>query len=894
MQRIAGWLALAHVVAGCVAGDLSGTTQDASPIDGAARDAPADAAAKDGAADAAARDTAAEGSSPPDVGPDFSLDPSEAFTVKFSESTGRALDAEPITIGVPLKRGLVGDANDVHIEGVASQNRLLSRWPDGSAQWVLLDFQADLEANESREVKVYADTPRREPRGELILQEQADQIIVTTGPLKVQIGREGFGLLERIWFDANGDGIHTLDEIVTDPKRATKLSFGYETKTPEGVASEKYSYIWLRRSRGGTIERRTVKPTSVTTKVLEQGPLRAVVELRGRFATPDDEEEGDFTIHLTFYSGKPYFALRHHFVFSYDNRQSYLRSLELEIPLALSGPLRYLAQPGATPSEDSFSTKARLNTIGAADVFLQPEHANAPIYVLDIDGVEKETGKSAHGWLGIRNDSIAMGVGLRDFAERYPAALQVKGGSEPSLVLELWPEADGWVVQHGEYASEPRGTGMGHEAVVMFAKPRDAAQQFANRWRAFDKPIYPVTDPNYVFGDLGLFPLVKPYPCSNKELESFWAASMALWIRSQTRYHLSGLFNWGDSAKTWKKKDGAWTIGIRHDICYDEYDGFAHHNNFVDYYAALEHLRTGFVPYRRYWERSWRHNRDTATVQWVPHADLGHLGLGLRHSAHQWGTWRDCSGCAYAPCHSGRKTYGMDFLSGWLHWNLTGDWRTLQGLETYAERYKAANAAASHMADCDDGSCGGVFLYLLAMIPGYEGVRDHAGELLASTYVDQGDGSYRYPWHDAPWSSIRTGARPLVQMLYYVISEDPRAASAYSAWANRHRQSMFAEPERNGWWSGGSELGFAHYLTRTTATEREKWRATIEQNLRWKRDLRADLVALSERVSDFGRRGFSGLLHDASETELMSYIHNGMEAHQMQYGLNMLLYSHLF
>lgn len=57
----------------------------------------------------------------------------------------------PITGGVALPRGRLGDVERLTLRGpdgcpAPLQAEVMTRWPDGSVRWLLLDFQADAEA----------------------------------------------------------------------------------------------------------------------------------------------------------------------------------------------------------------------------------------------------------------------------------------------------------------------------------------------------------------------------------------------------------------------------------------------------------------------------------------------------------------------------------------------------------------------------------------------------------------------------------------------------------------------------------------------------------------------------------------------------------------------------
>ena len=70
------------------------------------------------------------------------------LVVSSEAGPGRARTCEPITVGIPMPRGLVteprqialvdGDGKPVPLQALPTE-----RWPDGSVRWALLDFQAN-------------------------------------------------------------------------------------------------------------------------------------------------------------------------------------------------------------------------------------------------------------------------------------------------------------------------------------------------------------------------------------------------------------------------------------------------------------------------------------------------------------------------------------------------------------------------------------------------------------------------------------------------------------------------------------------------------------------------------------------------------------------------------
>ena len=68
-----------------------------------------------------------------------------------TEPLGLARSRFPVTRGIPLPEGTVREPADATLIDAAGreapvQTRRLTRWPDGSVKWLLVDFQADVPA----------------------------------------------------------------------------------------------------------------------------------------------------------------------------------------------------------------------------------------------------------------------------------------------------------------------------------------------------------------------------------------------------------------------------------------------------------------------------------------------------------------------------------------------------------------------------------------------------------------------------------------------------------------------------------------------------------------------------------------------------------------------------
>jgi hypothetical protein len=747
-----------------------------------------------------------------------------AFSLLIDEPSGVDRISQAVTIGVPLQRGTVQDFEQVRLADgnrlIPTQNRLLSNFPDGSAQFVLLDFQTDLTAGERRVLTVRPNEPRAqtcESDALVVDQSNPETITVDTGPLKVEIARDGsqgFNPIRQMWLDGvlvkraeDTCALH-LDYETTEPMRpytAEIRDTPIEILRDGQVVMEsdplRFDYIWMRKSNGGPLVSNIVDPASVTAEVEQSGPLRTVVTVRGRLMRADDNsiKLGDFTLRFHFYAGKSYFRLQHTFLFSYDVNGTFLRTLELEIPVSLGDSVEYLARPAEADVLGALAvgSDAVLYTEGNPDPFDENNNAddiNKPTFVLDVNGSPVASGSMAKGWIGARGTTAAVGIGVRDFADLYPASLEVRkvDNDVARLVFGLWSGHGDYVLHHGETAdpNETSGTAITHECIIMLGDSAD----FAGDYQRFADPILPFSDPEYVFGQVDTFSYIPP---SRPGLEDSFDIKMALFLsaddRATTRRNITGLMNFGSSPKLWLNQSDwrngesrGWYVGIRRHVIYDPYEGFEHHNVNTDYLSLLQALRTAYYSYRRYAARKWAHNMNVATIQWEvsPH---GKFGYGMRHGAYQWGTTRR----TVYGARNGHEVYGHDPLHGWLEYNLTGDLRTLEGLATYANLYMADDDIRNLSDANDPGAYGAMMLPVFALIPDFperEVVVSKGQELNAMLFVDTSHGA-RLPWAD-DYDTLRSSDYLPTMMFYYFMTQDPRMAEAYGDWvefAFQHR-----------------------------------------------------------------------------------------------------------
>jgi hypothetical protein len=110
-----------------------------------------------------------------------------SLTVSTQPGPGRASSCEPVTVGIPMPRGLVDDARRIGLvdadgKSVPLQALPTERWPDGSVRWALIDFQATGAGAAERRYQLTFDagvTALAAPRVQMT--EEAGRIAIDTG-----------------------------------------------------------------------------------------------------------------------------------------------------------------------------------------------------------------------------------------------------------------------------------------------------------------------------------------------------------------------------------------------------------------------------------------------------------------------------------------------------------------------------------------------------------------------------------------------------------------------------------------------------------------------------------------------------------------------------------------
>src|SRR5262245_19406411 len=164
----------------------------------------------------------------------------------------RVRRSEPLTFGVPVPRGAVTDRGSWTFGAPNgpmrfAQARVIDRWADGSARWVLVDALADLDGTAGLEFALQYDVvSNAAPLRAISINSSSSGLVVDTGAAKFHIGKHG-----RVPFD--GVEVGGQDALA-------RTSGGLAVIDAAGASHDaKVRFI----------------------EVEERGPLRSVVLMRG-------------------------------------------------------------------------------------------------------------------------------------------------------------------------------------------------------------------------------------------------------------------------------------------------------------------------------------------------------------------------------------------------------------------------------------------------------------------------------------------------------------------------------------------------------------------------------------------------------------------------------------
>lgn len=222
--------------------------------------------------------------------------------VIVQEPAGIARKTEPVSGGIALPAGMFkpGTVKLALFHGdrpIPVQCSELVVGPKGFVRWVLLDFQIDLRANETKTLTLKSGWPAA-PHRRLGVAETADSVQVNTG---------------RIAFVVSKNKPFTLVENVTVNGKAT-------------VDSGRVSYV------DGFDNKRYHTDVPKVVRLHYAGPLRVTIEVRGGFKDKQTTRMG-YCTYITAWAGRSDILVRHSLINSCEDRRYFVKIKSSRIEL---------------------------------------------------------------------------------------------------------------------------------------------------------------------------------------------------------------------------------------------------------------------------------------------------------------------------------------------------------------------------------------------------------------------------------------------------------------------------------------------------------------------------------------------------------------------------------
>lgn len=199
--------------------------------------------------------------------------------VEIANNNDFPIESHPFTIGVPCPEGAIFDQEylKLNFKGQSIQSNVtrLANWSDGSVKWLLLDFQASVEANTRslfhlvNGIGAEHCIDDQSESVEVEIKEDEEEYLVDTGAARFNISKHRFGPFDRV--------VHNGNQLLSDDPSHVRLVDGQ-----------------------GNIATSIITGSSLTGL---GNKLRKQISITGFFQNSYDENLADFNLQLTFYAG---------------------------------------------------------------------------------------------------------------------------------------------------------------------------------------------------------------------------------------------------------------------------------------------------------------------------------------------------------------------------------------------------------------------------------------------------------------------------------------------------------------------------------------------------------------------------------------------------------------
>jgi hypothetical protein len=298
----------------------------------------------------------------------------QGLDISVKETAGLDL-LRPVTGGVPLAKGAAPEG--IHFillnknnKAVPCQYEVLARWPDGSARWLLLDFQARPPVNGTEHFRLNWHTTAKAPQHpQSIKARRGKDISVLSG------------------------NIHLSTVPAALLRISKRVDINLVLTDREGNRCE------------GVVE---------SGKVETEGKLRSTLALAGSFRTPGGQRVVDFRFRASVHAGLSQVYVEPQILINADNNMiQYINDLSLEFRML--NPVRSATMGGSPGWKGMPASGSSVRLFQTDDENYRFEGATG-------------AGSKAPGWLEMDDSKGNLALTLCDFWQQWPKSLEVNGG----------------------------------------------------------------------------------------------------------------------------------------------------------------------------------------------------------------------------------------------------------------------------------------------------------------------------------------------------------------------------------------------------------------------------------------------------------------------------------
>ncbi|WP_274650962.1 hypothetical protein [Paenibacillus humicola] len=583
-------------------------------------------------------------------------------TVRLRWLNGGPAGSAGVTWGIPWAEGELKREERVALlasngQRVPVQSWPAAYWPDGSVKWSAHSASFAGGANDSYVLVKGEPEPADAP---LQAKDAGDYIEVDTGGIVCRVNKTGSSAIRSI----NRGGT----PLCADGKLVCLLEQRHRTS-------------------GSTVYREETFHGEITGAVLEQsGPVRGVIKIEGRHQAVSGARKWlPFVLRLYFYAGQIGIKAVHTFLYDGNEQQDHIKGLGMTFAVPMSGPLynRHVRFAGDTGFfAESPKLLATLRTRGKYEDLYRRQTAGEPVSfdpqeddrfleLLDDSAVWDEfklvqassdhfriskrtkaecawikagEGRRSGGLVYAGGESGGLAVGIRNFWQKHPSAMEAVGLSKDEAVLTAWfwsPDAGAMDLRHydtethvassyegfEEMRATPYGIANTNELTIWCLDRTPGQETLRAMATEAEAPSLLVCEPEHYHrtGAFGVWSL----PDRSRPERAFLEERLDAVIRfykdeiEQRRWY--GFWDYGDVMHSYDPVRHVW----RYDI-----GGCAWQNTELapNMWLWYMFLRSGREDIFRLAEAMTRHTSEVDVYHFGPYA-----GLGSRHNVVHWG-----------------------------------------------------------------------------------------------------------------------------------------------------------------------------------------------------------------------------------------------------------------